>query len=198
MAIPKQARKRVLDFTNVKEQGQFNPRQVPEGPHRAKVTAVEEGLSKAENEQWIFSIVLLDFPSATYPYYCALNTDALWKIRNLFVACGVEIPKKKLNVDPSKLIGKTFIAEMVDDEYEGRMKSKIASVMSLEDYKKFLEDNDEEDDEPKKKRKPAPVDDDEDDDDEDEEPQPKKKVKKKAKPPVDEDDDDDDLDIDEV
>lgn len=188
------ARKKILDFTNVKEQGQFNPRQVSEGPHRAKVTAVEEGVSKADNEQWVFSIVLPEFPSATYPYYCALNADALWKIRNLFVACGVEIPKKKLNVDPNKLIGKSFIAEMVDDEYEGRMKSKIASVMSLEDYKKFQDDNDEEDETPKKKRQVVEDDDDDDEDEEIEEPAPKKK-KKKAKPVVDDDDDDDEIEV---
>lgn len=199
------ARKKILDFTNVKEKGNFNPRQVKEGPHKARIVSVEEGLSKAENEQWVFSIVLPEYPSAVYPYYCALTADSLWKVRNLFVACGVEVPKKKMNVDPNKLVGKNFIAEMIDDEYEGRMKSKVMGVMSLADYKKFLSENDDDtsqaddddeadDDEeptpPKKKKKPAPEPE-EDDEDEDEPTPPKKK--KKAKPA-----DDDDIDLDEV
>lgn len=200
------ARKKILDFTNVKEKGNFNPRQVKEGPHKARITAVEEGLSKAENEQWVFSIVLPEYPSAIYPYYCALTADSLWKIRNLFVACGVEVPKKKMNVDPNKLVGKNFIAEMIDDEYEGRMKSKVMGVMSISDYKKFLSENDDdesqadepEDDEdedeptpPKKKRKPAPEPEEDDEDEEDDEPTPPKKKKKKAKPA----EDDDDIDL---
>lgn len=200
------ARKKILDFTNVKEKGNFNPRQVKEGPHRARITAVEQGLSKAENEQWVFSIVLPEYPSAVYPYYCALTPDSLWKVRNLFIACGVEVPKKKMNVDPNKLVGKNFIAEMIDDEYEGRMKSKVMGVMSLADYKKFQDENDIEDEEPKKKRRPADDDEDdeepvkkkkravvEEDDDDEEEPQPKKKKKKAVV-----DDEDDDIDLDEV
>lgn len=186
------ARKRVLDFSNVKERGQYNPKHVEDGIYKAKITAVEEGLSKSDNEQWIFTVILTDYPSSAYPYYCALNADALWKVRNLFVACGVEVPKKRMNVDPAKLVGKFFYAEMVEDEYEGRMKSVVQNVMSASDYKKFIDENSEEPEEPKRSKKARPADDEDEEDFEDEEEETPPPAKKKRRPAPEPEEDDED------
>lgn len=146
------AKKRALDFTNVKDQGQFNPVHVTEGEYLLKITNVEDAVSKAGNDQWVFTCEMLDRKTAVYPYRCTLNTDALWKIRNLFTACGIQVPKKKLNVDPNKLVGKTFGAVMEDDEYEGKMKSVIQGVFPASDMTE-----DETRKAPKKSNKPAPA-----------------------------------------
>lgn len=202
------ATKKILDFSNVKEQGNFNPRNVPEGDYLAKVTAVDEGESKSGTDQWIFTFEVEGVRSGKYPYYCGLVENQLWKIRNLFTAAGITVPKKRVGVDPNKLVGKVVGVELVDDEYEGRMKSVINAIFDKSEVGEsdFVadEEDDEEDDvpAPKKtatKKKAAPVveeDDDEDDEEEEEEaPAPKRRAKKKVAPvEVEEDDDEEDED----
>lgn len=175
---------RVLDMTDVKDRSAVNPKNVPEGDYVAVIDSVTEGESNAGNEQWIFILSLVNHPGkGTYPYYCQTD-DNLWKVRNLIQATGTDVPKRKVKVDPNKLVGKEVGVTMEDDEYEGRMKSVIANVFPPEE----VEDEPEAEEEvvtSKSRRKPAtkpaakktptrsssrnrkpPVDDDEDVDDE--------------------------------
>lgn len=200
------ATKKILDFSNVKEQGNFNPRNVPEGDYIAKITAVDEGESKSGTDQWIFTFEVEGVRGGKYPYYCGLVENQLWKIRNLFTAAGITVPKKRVGVDPNKLVGKIVGVELVDDEYEGRMKSVINSIFDKSEVGEsdFVADEEEDEDDvpaPKKtaKKKAAPVveeDEDEDDEEEEEEaPAPKRRAKKKVAPvEVEEDDDEEDED----
>ena len=200
------ATKKILDFSNVKEQGNFNPRNVPEGDYIAKVTAVDEGESKSGTDQWIFTFEVEGVRGGKYPYYCGLVENQLWKIRNLFTAAGITVPKKRVGVDPNKLVGKIVGVELVDDEYEGRMKSVINSIFDKSEVGEsdFVADEEEDEDDvpaPKKvttKKKAAVVEDEDDEDDEEEEeeaPAPKRRAKKKVAPvEVEEDDDEEDED----
>lgn len=124
--------KRNLDFTNVKDAAVVNPVRVPEGDYVLEIIDVEEG-SSDKNDYWNFICRMKNRRSAVYPYRCTLNEASLWKIRNLFVACGLKVPKKKVAVDPAKLIGKTFGATMVDDEYKDKPKSEINGVFPASD-----------------------------------------------------------------
>lgn len=200
------ATKKILDFSNVKEQGNFNPRNVPEGDYIAKITAVDEGESKQGTEQWIFTFEVEGVRGGKYPYYCGLVENQLWKIRNLFTAAGITVPKKRVGVDPNKLVGKIVGVELVDDEYEGRMKSVINAIFDKSEVGEsdFVADEEEDEDDvpaPKKvttKKKAAVVEDEDDEDDEEEEeeaPAPKRRAKKKVAPvEVEEDDDEEDED----
>lgn len=127
------ATKKILDFTNVKDGADYNPVHQPEGEYLLEIVGVDETPSKGGNDMWTFKCKDVNKPRATYPHRCTLNVEALWKIRNLFVACGVNVPKKKVNVDPNKLIGKQFGAMLADDEYEGKMKSVIEGVFPASD-----------------------------------------------------------------
>lgn len=118
----------ILDFTNVKDRGEFNPLHQPEGDYLGKVVKVTQGTSQSGNLMWVFTIELPEVPRASYPYRCVLNENNAWKIRNLFVACGINVPKKRLKVDPSKAVGKTLGVALEDDEYEGKLKSIIAAT----------------------------------------------------------------------
>jgi len=190
----------VLDFTNVKEGGgNFNKKRQPEGDYRAKITKVQDAPAKKDGVmQWLFTI---EVGSGTYAYYCKHEENQLWKIRNLLVAAGLNVPKKKVKVDPNKLIGKEIAVTLEDDEYDGKPQSNIAATFPLneledDDVPDEAEDEDEDDTPPppKKKAAPAPV---EEDEDEDEEPAPPPK-KKKAPAPVEDDDDLEEIDIDDT
>jgi len=201
--MAEQATSGVFDFTNVKDAGVFNPRRQVAGDYRAKVTAVVDAESKKDGKpQWLFTIVV---NGASYPYYCKHEESSLWKIRNLLVAAGVNVPKKRVKVNPNIVVGKTIAVTLEDDEYEGKLKSVVQATFPVSELEEDdvpdetdedVEDEEDEAPPPKRKAKPAPVDDDED---EEEEAPPPRTKKKRPAPPVEEDDDDlEEIDIDDT
>jgi len=204
---------RVVDFTNVKEGGAtFNKKRVPSGDYLAKIVKVQDAeVKKGDNQgqpQWLFTVTLDGIPTTKYPYYCTLVENQLWKVRNLLVAAGINVPKKRVRLDPSKVVGKTIAVTMEDDEYEGKLQSVIAAVFPPSEMEGASEpeiddDEDDEDEEEapppaaKKKAAPAPEPEEDEDEDEEDEAPPPPKAKKKAAAPV-EDDELDELDIDDI
>jgi hypothetical protein len=183
----------VIDFTDVKDGGsRFNKKRLPAGDYRAKIAKVEDAPSKRDNApQWLFTITIDDDGSVRYPYYCKLVENQLWKVRNLCVAAGMNVPKRKVKLDPNKLVGKAIAVTLEDDEYEGKLQSVIAATFPVSELSPLERaDADDDDDEDEVDTAPAAAD---DDDDEEEAPAPKKKKKKAVE--VDEDDLDE-LDID--
>jgi hypothetical protein len=193
----------VVDFTNVQDGGDtFNKKRQREGDYKATIKSVKDAPSKKDNiNQWLFTIQV---GSGTYPYYCKHQENQYWKIRNLLQAAGMNVPKKRVKVDPNKLVGRNIAVTLEDDEYDGKLQSNIAHTFALADLEDQTVpaeaddaevDDDEEEAPPARKAKaaPAPVDDD-DDEDEEEAPAPKKK---KA-PVVEEDDDLEEIDIDDT
>jgi hypothetical protein len=186
-----------IDFTNVKEGGNFSKKHMPEGDYLAKVTKVEDAKAKGDGgAMWLFTIQLKGTPSASYPYYCKLEANQFWKIRNLLVAAGLTVPKKKVKVDPNKVVGKQVAVSLQDTEYDGKEQSEVGAIFSPSD----LEDedpNDATDDDAEEEET--------EDADDEEEPEPKPKTKKKdkgkkkgkAKPAAD-DDDLEELEIDDL
>lgn len=182
--MPATARR--MDFRNVKEGGAFKPRRKPEGEYAAKVVKVDDHTSKSENEGWAFTVQIDGDKRSTYPIYVSSDVKQAWKARSLAVACGLEPGKKVVNFNPNKLVGKTLGVILVDDEYEGRMKSSIDEWFPLEDLQGDADEDPDEDDEEEEEEEPPPP--------------PKKRARKKAAPPPppeDEDDDEDEEDEDE-
>lgn len=128
MADSDKATRKTLDFTNVKDRGPYNPKRKPEGDYRAKITGVVEGDSSKGNPMWTFAVQLVSDSSAVYPERCVLTDASLWKLRNLLQAAGLQVPKKKVAVDPNKVVGREIGITLEDDEYEGKLKSVIAAV----------------------------------------------------------------------
>jgi hypothetical protein len=192
----------IIDFSNVKDRGEYNPKHIEAGDYRARISKVIQQEAKDGEDMWVFTIQLPDVPRASYPYYCKLVDNQFWKIKALFSAAGIEVGKRKVKADPNKLVGKEIAVGMDDDEYEGRLKSIITDVFALSE---LHDSSGDEDDEVVEEEAG------EDDYEEEEEaPAPKQRAAKKAppvkktpakKPPVEEDDeeeDDDELDIDEL
>ena len=135
------------DFTNVKDGGGFNSKRLPSGDYVATITKVEKKKSNAGNDQLVFSIQPNDHRSAVYPYYCGLVENQLWKLRNLLLASGVKVPKKKTSIDVERLVGVTNGLALEDDEYEGKERSAIdsifaASEVETDDDEKATEEDD--------------------------------------------------------
>lgn len=119
---------RELDFSNVKDMGEFAPRRVEAGDYLAQIIKVVDAPAKDETPMYVFTLKLKSFSQNSYPYYCKLVENQLWKMRNILVAGGLNVPKRRVKVDPSKLVGKWVGVTMEDDEYEGKLKSVIAAI----------------------------------------------------------------------
>jgi len=119
---------RVVDLTNVKEGGNFNKARIPSGDYLAKITKVEDAVAKDHVDQYLFTIQIAEHSATKLPYYCKLQENQLWKLRNIFIAAGKVVPKKKTRVDPNQIVGKLIGVTIEDAEYEGKEQSEIAGV----------------------------------------------------------------------
>lgn len=179
---------RKFDFSDVQDRSAFSPKRMPSGDYRAKVVSVEEKGTKADPKklQWVFAIQLTSNAKAVYPFYCGLDKDALWKVRNLGLAAGLKLPKSRVALDPNKIVGKEIGISLEDDEYDGKPKSTIDHVFpasDLDDDADEPDDDDDEDGDDSDDEDEADDDSDSDDDDD-------------TESDDEEDDDDEDLDLD--
>lgn len=163
----------VLDMTDVKDSGGlFNKKHRRPGDYKAKITKVEDARKKDDpkKKMWLFTI---EIGTGTYPYYCTFDEKSLWKIKQLFAAAGIPVPKKRVKLDPNKLLKKFIGVTLDDDTYGDKLRSSIESVFPTSELEEEGSDEEDEDD----------ID---DEDEEEDEEQPKKKVTKKAaaKPPA--------------
>lgn len=145
-----------VDFTNVKDGGAFNKKRQKAGDYRAKILKVEDTTKKDDDKvkMWLFHIQV---GSGVYPYYCTYTAEnQLWKIRNLFIAAGLNIPKKKMAVDPNKVVGREIGVTLEDDEYDGKPQSSIASTFPTSELEGDAPDDDDDEtpeEKPKKGKK---------------------------------------------
>lgn len=217
------ATKQNLDFTNVREGGKFRKTRFPEGDYRAKITKVEDAVSsKDKSPMWLYTLeVKHGGQVGTYPFYCKMDEANLWKLRQLFAACGIIIPKKRVSLDPNKIVGRSIGVTLQDEEYNDKINSGVAFAIPLSEVTSNDETEDEEETEeeevepepaPKPKKaaakkpepEPEPEDEDEEeeeaDDEEEAEPEPPKRSAKKAaaKKRVVKDDDLEELELDDL
>lgn len=154
-----------IDFSNVTEGSGIRPKQLPAGEYAATIKDVKAGNSKKTGTpQWCFLISPKSHPGAIYPYYCQLTAEQAWKIRQVLVAVGVSAPKSVKTIDASKLIGKDLGIILEDDEYEGKLKSVIDSLIPLAEVDEGdAPAADDEDDEPAEDDADDSADDEDDD-----------------------------------
>ena len=128
-----------LDFSKVEERSGFNTKQMPEGLHGFTIVGVEDKEASDGTDMWVFSLVPTNpkYKTRRFPFYCKLQQNQLWKVRDLFVAAGVPVPKRAVTLDPNKVVGKTIAAEVEDDNYQGNLRSTINGVYSID----ILEDD---------------------------------------------------------
>jgi hypothetical protein len=181
-----------LDFSNVKERGPVNPVHQAEGDYKGRVKAVQDiEMGDAKRPAWMF---IIDVGKGAYPYRCGFNENELWKIRNLFVACGIAVPKKRVKVDPSKVVGRDLGVTLEDHEYDGKLSSQVGATFPVAELdgadNEPVDDEDEEGEE-------EPVAE-EEEDEEEEAPAPKRKAKAAVAEDEEEDDELEALDIEDL
>lgn len=119
-----------LDFSKVKNTQRFNTTHMPEGLYKAKITGVEDKPAKDGTPMLVytFNILTPGYTDRVFPFYCKLQENQMWKIRDLLVAAGMDVPTKVVQVDPEDIKEKTIAVEVVDSFYEGQKRSSCGSV----------------------------------------------------------------------
>lgn len=166
------ATKQTIDFSQTKDQSGFNPKRKEEGEYLGTIVSFSDTKSKAGAAMWVFGVALKNDRRATYPVYCLLGADQVWKLRNMMLAAGFQVPKKRITVDGNRLVGKDIGIFLEDDEYEGKPKSVIGSFFPASEYSgPENEDDDATEDEEYEEAEGDEYEDEESDDTADEEPE---------------------------
>lgn len=128
-----------LDFSKTEERSGWNSKHMPEGIHKFKIASVEDSEAPDGTPMWIFALVPTEdrFKTRRFPFYCKLQQNQLWKVRDLFVAAGVPVPKKAVTLDPNKVVGKFIAGEVGDGTGQYADRSEVNGTYGLE----LLEDD---------------------------------------------------------
>ena len=143
------AKKIRLDFSKVEERSQYNSRQIPEGLYEARVSGYENRDASDGTAMLIYGLKPTSKKYATrnFSFYCKLQQNQLWKLRDLFVAAGESVEKKKgVQLDPEKVLGKKIVIEVADGTGQYADRSEVISVYPL-DALEGLSDEDDDDEE---------------------------------------------------
>src|SRR3546814_9623767 len=100
------AQQETLDFSQVRDAGNFNPKRKTEGEYLGVIVSFEDTKSKSGNKMWVYGIQLKSDRRAVYPVYCVLDPKSLWKLRDVLVACGKKVPKKRLAIKGDVILNK--------------------------------------------------------------------------------------------
>lgn len=122
------AKARNIDFSQVKDGGNFNKARIPAGDYAAIIAKVEDAVAKDDVDQYLFTIKIKTRSQSQFPYYCKLQENQLWKLRNIFIAAGKTVPKKKMKVDPNTIVGKLIGVTIEDAEWDGKEQSEVVAV----------------------------------------------------------------------
>ena len=124
------AKKIKIDFTKTEDSSSWNTKQIPEGLHAAKVSSVQETEAKDGTDMLLFGFKLKapKYKTRNFPFYCKLQQNQLWKLRDLLVAAGEVVPKRALNIDPNKIVGRDIAIEVEDDTYNGNVRSTVVGT----------------------------------------------------------------------
>lgn len=142
-------KKITLDFSKVEERSGWNTKEIPEGIHLFKIELVDLKDANDGTTMWTYGLRPVDpkYKTRLFPYYCKHQQNQLFKLRDIFVAAGLTVPKKKTSLDPDAPVGKLVAAEVSDatGQYAGR--SELGGVYErsiIDDEDQVTGDEDEE------------------------------------------------------
>lgn len=124
------AKKIRLDFSKTEDRASWNSKHMPAGLYKAEIATVEETTAKDGTDMLIYGFRPSNpkYKTRNFPYYCKLQANQLWKLRDLFIAAGQTVPKKAVTLDPNKIVGKIVAIELEDDTYDGKIRSVMEGV----------------------------------------------------------------------
>lgn len=128
-----------VDLSNVQE----NSYVIPNGIYAAKCVDVTQDVSKGGNPMfvWDFELVGGDYNGRTFKSWTAITPAAMWKVAETVQALGVGQTGQVVKFKRSDVIGKACGLVIEEDEYNGKVSSKISNVISVQEMQERLASN---------------------------------------------------------
>jgi hypothetical protein len=128
-----------IDFEGVEERRGGASAHVPPGDYIVKVADYEIRTKKDDNSRryisWALDIVApSEFKGKRVYFITSLVKESLWNLRNFLEDMGVKVPARAVDVPLAKLKGRELGITVDDDEYEGKIKSKVVSTFNKSDW----------------------------------------------------------------
>jgi len=143
----------IVDFGDTESRGgkkSSRSSHLPEGDYAAKVKEAKLDRSSEKETPGIFVTWVItkgEYKGKALRDALWLSDKALWRVRQTLEALGVKVPSKKVKVDPKKMIGKEAAITLEDEEYDGKMRSRVVDVFALDELEDLEESEDEDEDE---------------------------------------------------
>jgi hypothetical protein len=125
------ANKTVVDFSGVDSTG--GRTRIPEDDYRVRVKSVRHETSNNGNPMllWEFEITTGKFKGKVLRDRTMLMENSLWRLKQLLEAMGISVPSKRVALDLARYPGMELGVTAVDDEYEGRISSKVSDYINI-------------------------------------------------------------------
>jgi len=158
----------IIDFSKEEGGGGGNRIRVKEGDYHVKILKARHDTSAEKGTPGLvvtFRLVGGKHDGKKFEEWFYLTPKSLWRVRKLLEAVGMSVPAKKVRIPTEKLRGKELGVTLTDDEYEGRISSRVSDVMDLDDLSSGgVDDEEEEEDLDEDEESDEDEDEDEDDD----------------------------------
>ena len=122
---------------------------IPEGVYTLVVDSATQKNSQGGNPMIVFEFSVAEGKYQGSKLYenCSLQPQALFKLKSVLIALGLDIPNKAFDLDLKDLIGMTCEADVGHEVYEGKKKARILEYIDPSDSDSDEDDSEDEDDE---------------------------------------------------
>ena len=147
MALKNKRRGREGSSVNVDLSGvETSRRAIPEGTYSLVVNQVEQKTSREGNPMISFEFEVSEGPHKGAKLFenCSLQPQALFKLKSVLLALGMEIPNKAFDLNLKDLIGLECEVEVGHETYEGKKRARILEYINPEESEGSSGDEEEE------------------------------------------------------
>ena len=119
---------------------------IPEGTYEVVVNEANQKSSRDGNPMISFEFEVTEGAHKGAKLYenCSLQPQALFKLKSVLLALGMDIPNKAFDLNLRDLIGLTCEVEVGHEVYEGKKRARILQYNDLEESQEEGSDDDEE------------------------------------------------------
>ena len=120
---------------------------IPEGTYTLVVDSATQKSSQGGNPMiaFEFSVAEGKYQGSKLYENCSLQPQALFKLKSVLIALGLDIPNKAFDLDLKDLIGMTCEADVGHEVYEGKKKARILEYIDPNDSDSDGDDSEDED-----------------------------------------------------
>ena len=134
-----------LDLSGV----EVSRRAIPEGTYAVVVNKAELTKSREGNNMIKMEFEVTEGPHKGAKLFenCSLQPQALFKLKSVMLALGMNIPEGSFDLDTNDLVGLNCEVEVGHETYEGKKRARILEYINAEETDEEEEDSDDSEDE---------------------------------------------------